>query len=812
MDLLRAAVKAIYNDNPIENAYGMIVGSDSKRGFLEFFNTMVGNYVEGFSPRAIDAYKTSLVSDLKGQGFRKENDIQLFAGLPVFFAAKMLTTDEAGYPRVRFQNLLRWRDVVKYTGEDLFTTSYLALTDRKARNDFFWAKVIAHDNGRVNQALDGGLSDIHSHFGGAIDSFEFNWISLMNDVGELYDKFKSMSMRYSLNTVTAFNKEYSFKNLANWCRVAAAIRLCLYKVLMKGQTYGKEPLLADLQTIEADSGSEELTRLKKAIDNQRAEAKKTCDGVILDYAIDEGLITERYALSPYCIYAGERQLEYAFYRAYLRAQSPLKGFWVELFYLYELIKTHVRREFVCANEKSGLDNYIGFSARAALFTENIQRVCNLSAMQTSIRQGKDDYIESRVTSNALGLTTGEYWKGLYSSQPFADKEEMRQRLTFVVQLTKGGLAKAEHKEGRYGKKRKQIHSEYNKVACFRAAKQSGYDILGLDVGGMELFYRPEVFAHMLRAGKEQDFFVTYHVGEEFYDLVDGIRAVWEILQFTQSHPIDRLGHCLALGIHADTHYAAKHYTLSLPKQVLLDNVVWLCCFAEEQGIRMKPSLHGWLVGLADELYTQLGYGRYAGALRMGDYYDSMLLRSDEGHADNGLDTWSLTAVLDTEAANRARANGQAARLHMAYRLDPDIIEAGEAAVLQPFDKDFAALVTKVQDKMIALVNKTGICIEGCPSSNLQICHLERYDRHPAIKYCLKQVAPAFWPFQKKTKMNFAICTDDKGTFATSLPNEFSLLALAATKQGGWNRKVERSFAALIEQGKKYRFKTVSNEY
>ena len=68
----------------------------------------------------------------------------------------------------------------------------------------------------------------------------------MNDVGELYDKFESMSMRYSLNPVVAFNKEYSFKNLANWCRVAAGIRVCLYKVLMKGHTYRKEDVLRDL--------------------------------------------------------------------------------------------------------------------------------------------------------------------------------------------------------------------------------------------------------------------------------------------------------------------------------------------------------------------------------------------------------------------------------------------------------------------------------------------------------------------------------------------------------------------------------------
>ena len=188
MDLERAAVKAIYYDNPIENAYGMIVGTDSKRNFLEFFVRMAGNNTKGFSPREIDAFKQKLTGDLKGRGFKSENEIQLFVGLPLLYAERVLTRDDAGYPRVQFHNLFRWREVVKHVGEDLFTTAFLAKTDREERDDFFWTKVITHENERINAALDGGLSDIHSHFGGSIDSFELNWINLMNDVGELYDK------------------------------------------------------------------------------------------------------------------------------------------------------------------------------------------------------------------------------------------------------------------------------------------------------------------------------------------------------------------------------------------------------------------------------------------------------------------------------------------------------------------------------------------------------------------------------------------------------------------------------------------------
>lgn len=805
MDQLRASVKALFYDNPIENAFGMIVGTDSKGKFLQHFSAMPSVHDAGLTPHQMDSFKTTLQKDLRDHKFRKDNDIQLFVGLPLLFAEKVLTKDGDGYPRVQFTNLLRWREVVKHLGEDLFTTSFLAQADNQPRADFFWPNVIPHDNEKINAALDGGLCDIHAHFGGAIDSFQFNWICLMNDVGGLYDKFELM--KESFNQAVVFDKDYSFKNLSLWCRVAAGIRVCLYKVLVKDQPFRKDETTEALLSLGTGQSTEEITRLKETIDALRTEAKLTRDGLTLDYAISEDLVTDEFASSPYCIYAGERQIEYIFYRNYLREPSKLKGALVELFYLYELIKTHLRREFVCANERAGLDNYIGFGARTALFTKKIEPVCNLSAMQTSIRRDKDDYIETRVTWNALGLTMGEYWKGLYTSEPFIEKEEMRRRLTFVVQLSKGVKQKNEHKEGRYYKKKKEVHAVYNDVACFKGSKQSAYEIVGLDVGGLELYYRPEVFAHMLRAGKKQGFHVTYHVGEEFYDLVDGMRAVWEVIRFTESLPVDRLGHCVALGMKPDCYYAGNHYTLSMPKQVMLDNLVWLCCFAEYQNCSIKPRLLKRLSSLANELYQQIGYDKYFAELNMEDYYQSMLLRSDEANEEDGLDNWSLTAELDTNGANVARNNANAKRLCKAYQFNEDVIEAGEDATMEVFDKDYAELVAHVQRKMIEGLNEKGLCVESCPSSNLQICQLERYDHHPAFLYYLCSGVRPFWSFVKKPKMNFAICTDDKGTFSTSLHNEFSLLALAAKKGRAWNHGVERDFAELVKQGNKYRFKS-----
>lgn len=790
----------MYYDYPIENIYGMVVGTDSIGDFPKYLNILTRDGAPTFSARVIENSNEKILNDLKARNYRKDNDFLPFVGLPLYFAEKVLTRNEDGWPCVDFDHLLKWHEVVKYTGEDLFTTAFLAQTDEGERVDFCWSNVIAHNNGEVNELLDAGLSDIHSHFGGSIDSFQFNWICLMNDVGKLYDKFTQLKHTFSRPVV--YGEEYLFADLSDWCRVAAAIRVCLYNVLIEGEKFKKELVKVSLKELRR-RGSMALTQLAMKIDVLRAVAKRTCDGITVDYALTEDLVTPAFETSPYCVYAGERQIEYAFYRKFLHAQEDLNPAMVELFYLYELIKSNLRREFVCANQYVGLDNYIGYSAITLLFTGRINKVCNASAIQTSIRQEKDDYIESRITSSTMNLATGEYWKALYSRKPFMMKDELRKRLTFVIQLSKSGYdEKTEHREGRYRWKRSEVREQYNSVLRFLDSKQSAYDILGVDVGGMELFYRPEVFAHTLRAAKKTHFCITYHVGEEFYDLADGLRAIWEIIQYTKSSPVDRLGHCLSLGLPVEAYYMRKHNATSMSKQTLLDNVVWLCCFANEQGIKIKASLRRWLLQLAEDLYKQIGYGKYVGTLNMDDYYASMLLRSDETFTDGAMDVWSVTAALDSKEAKWARTKPTVVKLCDIYNNSLNLIAAGEEPITIYFPIDYAPFVAKVQKGMIDWVNQTGICIEGCPSSNLQIAQLGRYDCHPAVEYCLNP--------NKYKKLNFAICTDDKGTFSTTLVNEFSLLALSATKKYGWNKSIKKDFTALIEQGHKHRFKKMSS--
>src|SRR5699024_11122117 len=117
----------------------------------------------------------------------------------------------------------------------------------------------------------------------------------------------------------------------------------------------------------------------------------------------------------------------------------------------------------------------------------------------------------------------------------------------------------------------------------------GARILGIDAASNEVGCRPEVFGSVFRYLKNHIKVVddgltkkrlpqlgaTYHVGEEFLDVADGLRAIDEAVNFLNLNCGDRLGHAIALGIDVEDWHKKKEYSILIPKQDYLDNLVWM---------------------------------------------------------------------------------------------------------------------------------------------------------------------------------------------------------------------------------------------
>lgn len=66
------------------------------------------------------------------------------------------------------------------------------------------------------------------------------------------------------------------------------------------------------------------------------------------------------------------------------------------------------------------------------------------------------------------------------------------------------------------------------------------------------------------------------MGEDFYDLVDGLRAIENVLESLEWKKPNRLAHVLVLMTDAKSYYEMKHYTMAMPRKILEENLEWVC--------------------------------------------------------------------------------------------------------------------------------------------------------------------------------------------------------------------------------------------
>ena len=128
--------------------------------------------------------------------------------------------------------------------------------------------------------------------------------------------------------------------------------------------------------------------------------------------------------------------------------------------------------------------------------------------------------------------------------------------------------------------RKQIDQKSKAILEFRRDyPEYGKRVVAIDACSQEIGCRPEVFACAFRLLKNHvtpfptgmetselpQLKISYHVGEDFLDVVDGLRAIDEAIVFLNLKCGDRLGHALALGVDVEEWYQSKSYRIMINK-------------------------------------------------------------------------------------------------------------------------------------------------------------------------------------------------------------------------------------------------------
>lgn len=731
----------------------------------------------------------------------------------------------------KFEQLFRWREISLSLGQDMLICCYLADYDLRhniKRRNFSWLPVVMSDNQRIRAIFEKGIAENHFHLKGSARIFEINWICIMNNICGQEKNFKAI--KKSLSCSSDGNKNFS-TSFYDDCKLAALYRLYLFCELkgIKSQDLSKES--QDLFNL-IEEGSKLLGVYIKDVQDKIDYIKllygvQGKGGKTFDYALSKEVLI--YSERKYDILLGERYFLYQCYRACFRNDFSRKT--QNIFYQYLKLQVSFRNEMIQVNKNVGFKNFSDYEKRKTCFLDSHSKYFS-EYIRSAIKYQADrkclKSLEMRLTPATISNDIFKMLKKYDNIISEIQNDEKKNAIKYVMHFPKRPdvLSKLTFIGDKCTQPRNALIRKYTNKRVNALVKfiNKGGDlanrIVGIDACASEIGCRPEVFGQVYRYLRNVDFEFslgdvlsndgytqskklnfTYHIGEDFFDIADGLRAIDELLIFCGLERGNRLGHALALGINPYEYYKSKNYVLVISKQDLLDDIVWILCKSKEYGCKIQPDLKmkldQWYIGLYDELYNfDENHDNPKACLSNVSpmkYYNSWKLRGDNPelyrylYSDfqkrksligKEITEWDKYAFNDNENVEEYIRNSKLYyELTHKYFFNKHVRQKGAEMENLKVDRPYADLIYQLQDCMIKILVNKGIAIETNPSSNYMIGTIKKYDQHPIVRFNsrkLKQAVPGM-------SLSVYINTDDQGVFDTLLENEYALMVLALEK-------------------------------
>lgn len=872
MDNLRSVLNIVLSKIPTS----LIVNSEIQYDNInrDTFVKIAGYYLKYYSNDELDNLFDYIKNEYEDQanyvrGFEigKYEDKEGFSVFDaiLIFATRVLQEID-GEPICRYENVLRWRFTSHLLEEDIFTTAYLAFQDcreGKRNRDFSWKPVIGNNNEHLNWILRQGLADNHFHLKGSAPQFPLSWINMMNHVrSKKYEKIlegygnKRLSVSYEIGTEE--------EHLYSLYLKAALIRCFLFAQITEQEFFIANNLVRNNYDPDPETRKWSTENLVMFLLKDKTEIifyrNKIQDNIDffrtnkgekqLDYALTgeyrKGIGKNEVNNSL----SGERWLMYEmFLRIYAKSVKDQKYF--NLFYLYLVIKRAVRAELVQTNENIGFDNFEKYQNRKEDFIEDtpLEKEYIKMALKGTIVNQNILHLETRLTPRKTALQNKKYIEK-YDKVMKNDKELM-ERYFYVFHFVKEkDNEKLLNSDSycRHYQKRRSLQKQAKAIALFRTKfPETAKRLRGIDGCSREIGCRPEVLAqtyrylknHIVYAKRNKVYYdnnkevtvpqlqMTYHVGEDFQSLVDGLRAIEEAIMFFNLNCGSRLGHALALGEDPDEYYEGKKNCILITQQDYLDNLVWvyyrikrfsligyedLLLNIEQEYNKYFRLIYGDAV--SDEFFEAVireagkyfqrsnervskGYSNTHFNFRISEYYSAWQLRGDDPECyKNGYfkDTedfseWKRFSVnKECPRDYRIRYNPECAYLYFLYHYNPHVKNEGRKTIEVQISHKMIKCIKEIQREMQFWISKLGIGIEVNPSSNFFIGTFDRYDKHPVFKLYNIGLTGSETKLNECPQIPVCINTDDQGIFSTYLENEYALIALALEKAKDENGK------------------------
>lgn len=293
-------------------------------------------------------------------------------------------------------------------------------------------------------------------------------------------------------------------------------------------------------------------------------------------------------------------------------------------------------------------------------------------------------------------------------------------------------------------------------------------IKGVDAAASEFDTPPEVFApvysKLRKSGVINHF--TYHVGEDFYHILSGLRSIFETVDFLNFSHGDRIGHASATGTDVNTWADILRQKICMPQGVYMDDLVFSYFFILEE----KMECLYYKLPLIEKKVKELCYSIYEQVFdieilistwKKRKYDPSFICKRNSNELFYGLKK-------SNEDEEYLELNDMEFTLLKKYNLlgfRKKYKQSIQITVLEIFNSNE---LENLQKKVLSYLHKREIVIETLPTSNLRIGYHRNLSSYQLFNWYK-------WKKEGESIPPIVLGTDDPGIFATNIYNEYAMV-------------------------------------
>lgn len=449
-----------------------------------------------------------------------------------------------------------------------------------------------------------------------------------------------------------------------------------------------------------------------------------------------------------------------------------------LFHFYLLIKGLCNRLLVQQVHQNGFDQFQMHTLnKLREFTEETyhQRFLQMHGNNSNILKILEGRFSPKSSKDANILFIKSIMKGWSKLTKSIPSGYTHPTLKLIAHFIK----KADDNKCKWVKHRTLRFDIFKKAAFLNAVQREKIfdNLVGIDAAANELDTPPEVFAPVFRMMRKEQKYekFTYHVGEDFYHIISGLRAIFEAVEFLGLKEGDRLGHVTAAGIDPNIWLDIFESNIFISKGEWLDNLVFVRYVMHTY---MNLQLDVDLENIEIEI-EQLILEIYGEAYLINDYTEAWRMRKfcpilafcdtiDEAKDKEVFDRNEWREI-NAEVSPLSKKILKMYHYKAVRKKYNEIISISKHEIF-----DFHS-ITSVQKCILELITKKGIVIEVLPTSNVRISNYENYDHHHIFRWKQFETAGLKVP-------NIILGSDDTGIFATNIFNEYAHIYIQALKE------------------------------